>query len=59
MKQDDNAYVTLTLTKREACAVGVALDNLVEQLTQPYKHYNRDKLILTLNAQKELEKAND
>ena len=51
--------VTLILTEREACAVGVALDNLVEQLTQPYDHYNRDKLICTLTAQKALEKAND
>ena len=28
------SLVKLTLTKGEACAVGVALDNLVEQLTQ-------------------------
>lgn len=51
--------VNLNLTKREACAIGVALDNLIEQLTQPYSHDNRDKLIDTLNAQKVLENAND
>jgi len=49
--------INLNLTKREACAIGVALDNLVEQLTQPYSHDNRDKLIDTLTAQKTLEEA--
>jgi hypothetical protein len=53
------SLVKLTLTKGEACAVGVALDNLVEQLTQPYDHDNREKLIETLTAQKTLEEAVD
>jgi hypothetical protein len=53
------SLVKLTLTKGEACAVGVALDNLVEQLTQPYDYDNREKLIETLNAQKTLEEAVD
>ncbi len=53
------SLVKLTLTKGEACAVGVALDNLVEQLTQPYDYDNREKLIKTLTAQKTLEEAVD
>lgn len=53
------SLVKLTLTKGEACAVGVALDTLIEQLTQPYDHDNREKLIETLNAQKTLEEAVD
>lgn len=53
------SLVKLTLTKGEACAVGVALDNLVEQLTQPYDYDNREKLIETLTAQKTLEEAVD
>lgn len=53
------SLVKLTLTKGEACAVGVALDNLIEQLTQPYDYDNREKLIETLNAQKTLEEAVD
>lgn len=51
------SLVKLTLTKGEACAVGVAIDHLVEQLTQPYDHDNREKLIETLTAQKNLEEA--
>ena len=49
--------INLNLTKREACAIGVALDNLVEQLTQPYDWENREKLLDTLTAQKTLEEA--
>lgn len=51
------SLVKLTLTKGEACAVGVAIDHLVEQLTQPYDWENREKLIDILNAQKTLEEA--
>ena len=51
------SLVKLTLTKSEACAVGVALDNLVEQLTDPYEKWNREKLVDTLTAQKTLEEA--
>ncbi len=51
------SLVTLTLTEGEACAVRVAIDNLVEQLTEPYDWDNREKLIDTLNAQKSLEEA--
>ena len=51
------SLVKLTLTKGEACAVGVAIDHLVEQLTQPYDYDNREKLIETLTAQKTLEEA--
>tara|TARA_B100001063_G_C16725050_1_gene535878 strand:- start:998 stop:1195 length:198 start_codon:yes stop_codon:yes gene_type:complete len=53
------SLVKLTLTKGEACAVGVALDTLIEQLTQPYDYDNREKLIETLTAQKTLEEAVD
>ena len=53
------SLVKLTLTKGEACAVGVALDNLIEPLTQPYDYDNREKLIETLHAQKTLEEAVD
>jgi len=51
------SLVKITLTKGEACAVGVALDNLIEQLTQPYDWENREKLLDTLTAQKTLEEA--
>ena len=53
------SLVKLTLTKGEACAVGVALDTLIEQLPQPYDYDNREKLIETLTAQKTLEEAVD
>ena len=51
------SLIKFSLTKGEACAVGVALDNLIEQLTQPYDWENREKLIDTLTAQKTLEGA--
>ena len=51
------SLIKFSLTKGEACAVGVALDHLVEQLTQPYDWDNREKLIDTLTAQKTLEEA--
>lgn len=51
------SLIKFSLTEGEACAVRVAIDHLVEQLTQPYDWDNREKLIDTLTAQKTLEEA--
>jgi len=45
------------LTKFECNAIDVALDNLIEQLTDPYSKDNREKLQWSLSAQSAMETA--
>jgi len=49
--------IKINLTPKQLNAVEVGLDTIIDQLMQPYHKYNRQKLIMALEAQEAVEDA--